>query len=1395
MGDREGGDNQSPVNFVDDTPKTCHTGFRRSDQPQNVHNSPNQPTPNLTTDNRKLRHLPFNKSLRKERAYYMKNKTTNSPPREQDIQQLTSTNRIHITSDSDNNETDENNYQRSINATKTKPKNPNPTVYTEKTNEPCCSHPSRDTYHNVYEIPFNNTSEERTTTPNSKNYVDDTDVAHCSYNIRRDTNTTQSNTDDKKIFITNPDNHVRDTRKPYNRRNIRQEQTFLNAKKVSFKDLQHTNDNRNSQNTLTKETAERTINEEDRDLPVPTNHSETIRAPRKKTSIMRPTTATTNNTIDPQTPRSARHMWAFEIRNMTRIHKKNLPQHLLFVIDNSSGVLFIIDSGCEISLIPKNLTNGIDHYFHPQSKTITGIGDSLIHPIGSIEVNLELGEIKHITHTFWVTQEIRDYGIIGLDLLRSNCLVISPHSSRLYKPHTDQSAELYTAETLPDSVLNPTQAEQRNTNDITLEERCKQLLENFPELTEYPDYTKPIKHNHFLEIIVEDFKPKLIKARKCNGAKRDAVVENFADLIQRGAMSRGIADMCASPITIVPKKDGTMRVCVDYTFLNAHTRPLCYPLPRIDDLPEIVPGGTRFFSNLDLKEAYYSLPIHPNSRDYAAIIAHHGVFVPNRTPFGLKNAPMRFQQMMECILSSCKQFTFVYLDDILVFSSSENEHLEHLEMVFRTLNDNGLYLNKKKCVFAKPKVSFLGHSVGIEGIDILEEKVKTIRELPMPGNRRELKKFLGMVNYYFNHIPKLAETTKLLTEISGGPKSSNKKRLQLNDAQKKAYHDTIEALANASTLAFEQHGKPLIIYCDASDNYIGAVLEQESDEGDRRPLAFFSKKLSAFKRVRSTFYKELRALYVSIRHFQHRIIGRKLIVRTDSQAVEKAVNNPLGNQSPTEQRYIAAIKEYSPVVIHISGKDNQVADYLSRPPSPVVLHARTHEEDPDYSCSSCSDTDNSLSEYQQSEEEEELITADSLNRIEIARLQAEEQDLIEHAIKLNKNVKYEDSEGLAVISEGENVRIILPTPLRLTAFEVAHGYIHLGKEKSVLATAKDYWWPTLTQDVEYWVKTCVVCQATKVTRHNRPKIGFYPSNSERFQYVHMDLVGPLSIESEENRYILTAKDRSTGFLVTTPIKNKKAETVRKAFIQSWCSVFGIPQVVVTDNGREFKNAIFSDTFEQLGIDHHFVPIYSPSSNGYIERQHRTINVALRALTEEKNWSLHLPLITAEINNTFIDGNLFTPSQYALGTCTNLSGRLMFNKVDNKRTETRAFDTLRFLFSMSNIGRRHKRHYNKLVYYEPELFNCEKVWIRKPTKTHLSPLYHGPYVVKSANSQSMIVQKNARLIKVPINLIKGYYPREDLNEKGEKQGRTHGYNLRERKIARKYAKISSNSDSQ
>ena len=212
----------------------------------------------------------------------------------------------------------------------------------------------------------------------------------------------------------------------------------------------------------------------------------------------------------------------------------------------------------------------------------------------------------------------------------------------------------------------------------------------------------------------------------------------------------------------------------------------------------------------------------------------------------------------------------------------------------------------------------------------------------------------------------------------------------------------------------------------------------------------------------------------------------------------------------------------------------------------------------------------------------------------------------------NWKKKFIQPDNLAVVREEGNNRIILPNKLRLTAFNIAHQSLHLGIDKSTIAVTKDFWWPTLRKDVEYWVRTCIECQAVKVTRYNRPKLGFYPNQTERFQFIHVDLIGPMEVSSNDNKYVLTLKDRGTGYLVTAPIPDKKAQTVRDAFMQHWCGHYGVPRVVVSDNGREFVNQLLTDTFIQLGIEHRLVPPYSPQSNGFIERQHRTINQALRS---------------------------------------------------------------------------------------------------------------------------------------------------------------------------------------
>ena len=230
-------------------------------------------------------------------------------------------------------------------------------------------------------------------------------------------------------------------------------------------------------------------------------------------------------------------------------------------------------------------------------------------------------------------------------------------------------------------------------------------------------------------------------------------------------------------------------------------------------------------------------------------------------------------------------------------------------------------------------------------------------------------------------------------------------------------------------------------------------------------------------------------------------------------------------------------------------------------------------------------------------------------------------------------------------------------------------------------------------------------------------------------------------------------------------------TVRDAFVQSWCSYFGTPRVVVSDNLKKFSNHLLTDTFTQLGSDHRFVSPYSPQANRFIERRHKTINQALHVVEIKTNWARRLPLITASINNTAIEGSPYTPSQYTLGMCMNLPGQIFH---DNDKRENNfgcdPLDTRLFLNIMSDICRKHQRHKERNVYYEPSLFQCEKVWVRRENKRKLSSIYHGLYTVLHASEHSMYVQKNGGVVKVSIRNLKAYFPRKDPEDRDNDKNR-------------------------
>ena len=323
----------------------------------------------------------------------------------------------------------------------------------------------------------------------------------------------------------------------------------------------------------------------------------------------------------------------------------------------------------------------------------------------------------------------------------------------------------------------------------------------------------------------------------------------------------------------------------------------------------------------------------------AAIISHEGTFLPLRSPFGLKNSPAKFCELIASVVQGMEVFVFAYIDDFIVFSQTLEEHKQHLIALFTRLRSYGFFLNKGKCVLGKTKVLYLGHEISSKGLRPLNNKIELYTRLEPPKTLKELRSFLGIVNYYREHCKHFAENLTPLNRILSGLTLSKKNvRIPWDENHQHAFDATIQALKEADTLSFDEIEEPLVLTSDASATHAGAVLEQFIDKDfattgrtETRPLAYFSQVFPSLTKARSTFNRELTALYLAVRHFRFRIRGRELIFRTDHKSLVNAMNNPEGQHSPEERRMIYHLKEYLPTLMHVSGEMNVVADMLSRP--------------------------------------------------------------------------------------------------------------------------------------------------------------------------------------------------------------------------------------------------------------------------------------------------------------------------------------------------------------------------------------------------------------------------------------------------------------------------------
>jgi len=686
--------------------------------------------------------------------------------------------------------------------------------------------------------------------------------------------------------------------------------------------------------------------------------------------------------------------------------------------------------------------------------------------------------------------------------------------------------------------------------------------------------------------------------------KREKVEKLIDEMLADGVIQPSDSPW-AFPITLAPKKDGTTRFCVDYRKLNTITRKDAHPLPHIQDVFDQLHGAT-IFSTLDLKAGYWQIPMDRDSIAKTAFTCHRGLFEFTRLPFGLTNAPAIFQRTMNKVLSGLiGRCCMVYIDDVVVFSKTTTEHLQHLEQVFQRLRSAGLQLKPTKCSFLLEEVELLGHRVSGRGISPLPEKVEAIKNMAPPQTQTGVRSFLGMAGYYRECIPGFATLAVPLTEVSAASKP-----FYWGEEQQTSFDALKEALSAAPILAHPDPSKPYTLYTDASDKTIGAILVQKDENNMERPIHYLSHKLTGSQLNWSTIEKEAYAVVYALKKLHAYLWGATFEIHTDHKPLKSLFQSEIKNTKL--QRWAIQISEYGAPILYHPGKLNVRADMLSRIASLTPAFV-----------ASLAPVANGLPT---------VWETDGIDPLELQRLQRQQfpDECTAASQDEETSYVYENqilySMGEPSKGAGRYPRLLLPQQYRGQVIDRAHGEIgHAGFAKTLIRVQDNYVWPGMRRHIREYLATCSRCRA--LTPPNQQNVrGKMPTPPAPNHTWGIDLVGPFPRDKTGKQYLLTAVDHLTGWAVAVPIASKKNALVWETFNTHVVAQYGLPTVLVSDNGGEFTHHSFEAWLREMGIEHRLTSPYHPQANGACERFNGTLQRLLLKLSggDSRKWTHFLP---------------------------------------------------------------------------------------------------------------------------------------------------------------------------
>jgi transposase InsO family protein len=697
----------------------------------------------------------------------------------------------------------------------------------------------------------------------------------------------------------------------------------------------------------------------------------------------------------------------------------------------------------------------------------------------------------------------------------------------------------------------------------------------------------------------------------------------------------------ASPVVLIPKPDGSIRFCIDYRRLNALTVRDVYPLPRMDECLDSL-GDAEYFSTLDANTGFWQIEVAEEDRDKTTFSCHVGMYRFLRMPFGLVNAPATFQRAMDIILSEVRwDSVLVYLDDVIIFSRSFEEHVKHLGIVLQKMSEAGATLKFPKCKFFRQAVDYLGHRILPHKLQVLKRNVDAISRAEPPTTKTQVRSFLGLCGVYRRFVPNYASLAKPLTALTkkGAPES-----FELGPCERVSFETLRDRLISPPTLALPREGRPYVIETDASDGQIGCVLQQSDDEGEPHPLGYWSRQLNSAEVNYSATEKEALAIVWAVTHLRPYLERSHFTVRTDHSSLQWLLS--ISGDNARLVRWRLRLAEFSFSIEYRPGRVNQVADALSRLPTRGTDKSDLDLELPCLSIGNPRAVVQSISVPRGGPTVEE-IPLEPLAVSEVISAQAEDELC---KVLLQRGKIAEDYRGMLCRTSPLDgaVQILVPEKLRekcMGLFHLPRIAGHSGSSKMYEQMRRYLYWPRMSIDVANYVSNCPSCikRSLRNSRKTTRLLLFPPSAP--MEFVAMDILGPLTTTTRGNRFLLVITDRFTKLTRAYPLANTTAEVVAKMFFDGWvASGYGIPQVLLTDNGSQFVAKFFQTFCKILGLKQVFTSAYRPSTNGQTERFNRTVAEFMGAYVSEhqSDWDDLAAVATYSYNNKPHASTGFTP---------------------------------------------------------------------------------------------------------------------------------------------------------